>query len=124
MLESNSPHSPVTSVDRLDSAILRPINAAWYDKVGIIEQAVILAIAISQAQAFVDGNKRTAFGAADVFLRLNGMAFSGHPLIFAVYLERVARADRSKRDAIAADFTLWVKKNVATLEDPAGDPSA
>jgi len=38
-----------------------------------VAQAAVLLTSICQAQAFLDGNKRTAWVACDVFLTLNGL---------------------------------------------------
>jgi hypothetical protein len=37
-------------------------------------------VGVSQAQAFLDGNKRAAFAIADVFLRINGLVYQGDPM--------------------------------------------
>ncbi len=41
----------------------------------------LLAVGISQAQAFEEGNKRAGFASADAFPRLNGMAFVGNSIL-------------------------------------------
>ena len=53
----------------LESAMLRP-PIGYYD--GLIEEAAALMESLSQNHPFIDGNKRVAFYATDVFLRLNG----------------------------------------------------
>lgn len=53
----------------LDSAIMRP-QIGYYD--GIIEEAAALLESLAMNHPFVDGNKRTAFAATEVFLRMNG----------------------------------------------------
>ena len=53
----------------LDSAILRP-QMGYYD--GIIEEAAALMESLAMNHPFVDGNKRTAFAATEIFLRMNG----------------------------------------------------
>src|SRR4051794_2643041 len=88
----NSPSSPLLHPDKLESAVARPRNAAWYEEADLLRQAVILAVAISQSQAFLDGNKRAAFSAADVFLRINGQIYNGDSLEMAIRLESVAEA--------------------------------
>lgn len=57
----------------LESAVMRPRFAAHYEQADLIRQAALLAVGISQAQAFLDGNKRTAFHATSTFLLLNGI---------------------------------------------------
>lgn len=64
---------PVRDEAVLDGAVNAP-RATWAGKPlrqGLLQQAAALLAGISQAQAFVDGNKRTAWIAVDVFLRLN-----------------------------------------------------
>jgi|694.fasta_scaffold102654_3 death-on-curing protein len=57
----------------LESALARPQNRFAYDAVeDIAELAATYAAAISANHPFADGNKRAAFQAALLFLRLNG----------------------------------------------------
>jgi death on curing protein len=96
---------------RLESAMMRARQAAYYEGVDLIRQAALLAVGISQAQAFVDGNKRTAFQSLDVFLWINGIEFSGDPMALADWL--VAVAERSATlDAATDDFEAWLRENV------------
>ena len=53
----------------LESAIMRP-QIGYYDS--IIEEAAALLESLAMNHPFVDGNKRTAFAATEVFLRING----------------------------------------------------
>jgi death on curing protein len=60
----------------LDCALARPLNRAGYGDPGIAELAAVYALAIAQSHPFLDGNKRTAFVALELFLRLNGCLFT------------------------------------------------
>jgi death-on-curing protein len=95
----------------LESAVTRPRMAAYYEGADIIRQATLLSIGISQAPAFVDGNKRTAYAALDTFLRLNDLAFAGRQLELAHQLEAVASRDDSL-DAATDRFELWLRGRV------------
>ncbi len=53
----------------LESAIFRP-QMGYYD--GLIEEAAAMMESLAMNHPFVDGNKRVAFAATDVFLGLNG----------------------------------------------------
>jgi len=53
----------------LDSAIMRPQMAAYYEEADLVTQAVLLMSGIALAHAFVDGNKRTAL-ASGLFLQV------------------------------------------------------
>jgi death on curing protein len=59
----------VRDAGALESALFRPVTG-YYDDV--IAQAAALMESLLINHPFVDGNKRTAFAAADIFLRLNG----------------------------------------------------
>src|SRR5688500_18872780 len=74
---------PLRDEAALESAVMRPRMAAHYEHVDLVRQAALLAVGISQAQAFLDGNKRTAFQALDTFLILNGAEYRGNPLELA-----------------------------------------
>ena len=53
-----------------EAACARP-RCGWY--AGAIEEACALCESLLMNHPFIDGNKRTAFAALDVFLRLNGI---------------------------------------------------
>lgn len=53
----------------LEAALFRP-QTGYYDD--IIAEAAALLESLAVNHPFVDGNKRIAFAAADVFLRING----------------------------------------------------
>ena len=111
--------APLRDEAALESAIMRPRTAAHYEGVDLIRQAVLLAVGISQAQAFLDGNKRTAFQALDTFLVLNGMAYQGDPLALARWLVRLA--ERSfELDAATNDFETWLREHVAPIPSGTG----
>jgi death-on-curing protein len=102
--------APLRSEELLESAVLRPQMAAYYEQVDLVRQAVLLAVGISQAQAFLDGNKRTAFAACDAFLRLNGLKYPGPGIDFARQLEAVAEQE-DKTQALL-DFETWLREQV------------
>lgn len=56
----------------LESALARPQNLHAYGETDEFQLAASYAEGIARNHAFVDGNKRTAFMAADVFLFKNG----------------------------------------------------
>lgn len=61
-------HHGVRDLGALESALIRP-QLGYYDTVQA--QAAALIESLANNHPFVDGNKRVAFFAADVFLRLN-----------------------------------------------------
>jgi death-on-curing protein len=56
----------------LDSALARPLNRAAYGKPDAAELAAAYAYGLATNHPFVDGNKRIAFIALELFLALNG----------------------------------------------------
>ena len=56
----------------LDSALARPLNRAAYGKPDAAELAAAYAYGLATNHPFVDGNKRVAFIALELFLALNG----------------------------------------------------
>ena len=61
----------------LETALFRP-QTGYYDDMVAEAAALLESLAINHP--FVDGNKRTAFAAADVFLRINGWRLQRAPL--------------------------------------------
>ena len=114
------PHAPLLHADKLEAAVTRPRFVAHYEDADLVRQAAVLAVAISQSQAFLEGNKRAAFAAADVFLRINGVVFAGEPLALARLLEAVAEAERgSPRDRAIERFEAYLRSSIV---DAAGGP--
>jgi death on curing protein len=56
----------------LESALARPRNIFGFGEEDIVVLAVALMAGIARAHAFEQGNKRTAFAALRLFLRVNG----------------------------------------------------
>ena len=59
-----------------DSALARPLNLAAYESPDVAALAASYAVALAKNHPFVDGNKRTAFVAMELFLWLNGQALN------------------------------------------------
>ena len=56
----------------LESAMAGPRNQFLYGESDLFQIAAAYAFALTRNHPFVDGNKRTAFAAAGIFLELNG----------------------------------------------------
>lgn len=98
----------------LQSALERPKTASYYTQSDLISQSATLAAGISQAHAFIDGNKRTAYMALDVFLRINGRLFRGDPIELANQL--IAIADRADSlEAAIERFDRWLREYIVPL---------
>jgi death-on-curing protein len=77
-----------------------------------VGQTARLATGVSRAQAFVEGNKRTAFVVSVAFLKLNGLTIVGDPTQFSQQLDELA--DPSVTDDEADDrLDVWLRQRVA-----------
>ena len=81
----------------VESALASAVNESVYGRGDEFAVAAAYAFHLSQAQAFVDGNKRTAVAAALMFLRLNGHRFfvddgSLYDALIAVAERRMTKA--------------------------------
>ena len=111
MLRTGDAPQPLRAAGILESALNRPRMAAFYEGVDLIRQATLLAVGVAEAQAFLEGNKRTAYAVLDVFLRINGFALGGDPLEIAKQLEMLgARCD--SLDAATGRFETWLRGRV------------
>ena len=98
----------VRDVGAIEAAVFRPQTGYYDDALG---EAAALMESLILSHPFVDGNKRTAFAAADVHLRLNGWYFhgdteAGSQLIVAGLSE--GRLDRQEME-------LWLRENGVQL---------
>jgi death-on-curing protein len=73
----------------LEAALFRP-QTGYYDD--IIAEAAALLESLAINHPFVDGNKRIAFAAADVFLRINGWSLKRPPLVIHVEMLQMFEA--------------------------------
>jgi death on curing protein len=111
--------APVRDLGALESAIMRPQMVAHYEGADLLTQAVTLLLAISQLQALVDGNKRTAMFAALVFLELNGCTFDGDDELLAVLLEDAASRPHDEARTTIAE---WMRPQIVTQRDERDTP--
>ena len=102
---------PLRAEGILESAVMRPQMAAYYEGADVVRQAALLGVGISQAQAFLDGNKRTAYLALNSFLRMNGLTYIGDRLALARQHERFAERSNEPDGAIDA-FEAWLRQYV------------
>jgi death on curing protein len=102
---------PLRDEGTLESAVMRPQMAAYYEGADVIKQAALLGTGISQAQAFLDGNKRTAYLALNTFIRMNGLTYSGDRLELAKQFEQLGERSSEPEAAIEA-FEAWLRPYV------------
>jgi len=90
----------------LDSALGKPLNLFAYGKPGLFDLAASYAFGIVKNHPFIDGNKRTGFIVAVVFLELNGYKFRAGEVDATLQTLALAAGDISE-----AAFAAWLKTN-------------
>jgi death on curing protein len=95
----------------LESALARPQNLCHYENVSDVARlAACYGFGLAKNHAFVDGNKRIAFIAVGVFLRLNGYRLTADQAQATLVMLSVAAGSFSE-DALAD----LLRKNIAAL---------
>ena len=87
----------------VESALARPLNLASYEDPDAAALAAAYAWGLARNHGFIDGNKRTAWVAARLFLADNGRIFEFEPLEAVRIMEGVA-AGRIDEAALAGWF--------------------
>lgn len=90
----------------LDSALGRPLNLAAYETPDATALAAAYGWGISRNHPFIDGNKRTGFVAAELFLSLNGHELTATDADCVLTMLAVAAGDLTE-DAFAA----WLRQH-------------
>ena len=86
----------------LEAALFRPQTGYYND---IVSQAAALMESLAINHPFVDGNKRVAFAATDVFLRINGWRLQRSPA--QIYTEMMQMFDSGTFDI--ANLDTWLR---------------
>lgn len=103
--------SGVRDAGLLESALHRPRTGYYGD---LVEMAAALFESLLMNHPFVDGNKRVAFFATDIFLRLNSWRLrvdSGEAHAFLIGLLEDSRADFEHLEP-------WIRGAVERLDHP------
>ena len=91
----------------LESALARPQNKHAYGETDLAALASSYAFGIARNHAFVDGNKRTAFMTAALFLERNGHRFAANEVDATLKTLALAASDIDE-----AEFAAWLRENV------------
>jgi death on curing protein len=94
----------------LEYALARPKNMRAYGETDICLLAAAYASGIVRNHPFVDGNKRTAFLAAYVFLGLNGLDLAADEAEAAAIMLALASGDMKE-----AAFADWLRQRALAL---------
>jgi death-on-curing protein len=96
----------VRDLGLLESALHRPRTGYYAD---LVEMAAALFESLLMNHPFVDGNKRVAFFAMDVFLRLNGWRLEVDPDEAHAFLIALLEG----RACDFAHLAPWIRKTIA-----------
>ena len=92
----------VRDLGLLEAAVFRP-RSGYYSSVA--QEACALLESLLINHPFVDGNKRAAFAACDVFLRVNGLRIAaGRERLHALVLRWIALAPNERFRAMEEDL--------------------
>ena len=96
----------------LESALARPLNVHAFGETDLCMMAASYAFGIVRNHPFVDGNKRTAFLAAYVFLNMNGLDIVAEEVSATIAVLKLADG-QSKED----EYATWLRSNTKTIDE-------
>jgi death-on-curing protein len=95
----------------LESALARPRNLLTYGTPDFADLAASLTVGLSRNHAFVDGNKRTAFVALELFLTLNGHELTADDAACVHAMLAVASGEWNE-----AELAVWIRSYTQAIE--------
>jgi len=90
----------------LESALARPQNLAAYGEPDIAACAAAYGYGLSRNHPYIDGNKRTAFVAVELFLFLNAHVLEAADADCVLTMLKVAEGSMSEEK-----FAAWMREN-------------
>ena len=97
----------VRDVALLESALARPRNLAHYGEPDVCELAAAYAFGLARNHPFIDGNKRSAFVATELFLMLNGWQLTATDADCVLVMLSLAAGDIDE-----TPFAAWLRDRV------------
>jgi death on curing protein len=94
----------------LESALARPLQLAAYGEPDAAALAASYGYGLARNHPFVDGNKRTAFVAVELFLALNGFELTADDVSCVLTMLDVAAGEITEEA-----FAAWVRGHIAPL---------
>lgn len=91
----------------LEAALVSVENRAYYENADIATCAATYAYHLTQAHAFIDGNKRIAAAVSEIFVEINGLKLNAtNDQIVDLFLG-IASGEKS-RDDVEHIFLEWI----------------
>ncbi len=97
----------IRDIGAIDSALQRPVNRASYGEPDVAELAAAYVYGLSKNHGFMDGNKRTAWVIARLFLADNGQNLEFDPADAIRTMEGVAAGQISE-----AELAAWFRSRL------------
>ncbi|WP_298291963.1 type II toxin-antitoxin system death-on-curing family toxin [Thiomonas sp.] len=91
-----------------ESALARPQNLAAYGQPDAAALAAAYGWGLARDHPFVDGNKRTAFVATELFLALNGLELTADDAACVLTMLAVAAGEMGEDE-----FAAWIRAHLA-----------
>lgn len=85
----------------------RPLNLAAYGEPDAAALAASYGVGLARNHPFVDGNKRTAFVAVELFLTINGLDLLADDVACVMTMLSVASGDIDE-----ATFAAWLRSHI------------
>lgn len=98
----------IRDVGLLESALARPQNQFHYGEPELAAMAAAYAFGIARNHPFIDGNKRTAWVAARLFLRLNEAELTFDKAEATVMMQQLAAGELSEEEVAG-----WFRERLA-----------
>jgi death-on-curing protein len=107
--------SGLRDANMLASALTRPEQLAHYGTPDVADLAAAYGFGLARNHPFVDGNKRTAFVAVELFLALNGNELTATDPDCVIQMLELATGTLPE-----SDFALWIRTHLQKrqLEPP------
>ena len=94
----------------LQSALARPLNLVAYGAPDAATLAAAYGFGIARNHPFIDGNKRTAFVCAELFLALNGFSLLAQDSECVSTMLALAAGELAE-----SDFAAWIKTHLSPV---------
>ncbi len=92
----------------MESALARPRNLVFYGQPDVADIAAAYGFGLARNHPFIDGNKRTAFVAVELFLNLNGWSLRASDADCVLVMLNLAAGDIDE-----ATFAAWLRERIA-----------
>lgn len=91
----------------LESALAAPENRVYYENAAFAVCAATYAYHLAQSHAFIDGNKRVAAAATELFVELNGQKLLAANQQFIDLFLKIA-ASKVTREEVKQTLKYWI----------------